>query len=126
MSSFVGSRQGETDVWRAVMKALSPQGYRLFRNQRYKGPIVSGGKLTGGYADCGVGGDGGADLIGFRIIEVTPEMVGKRIAQFCAIETKSTRGRKESEQITFIDGVRAAGGIAGFARSVAEAENLSK
>ena len=108
------------------MLALSPLGYRLFRNQRYKGPIVSGGKLTGGFADCGVGGDGGSDLIGFRIVTITPEMVGQTFARFVAIETKSRRGTKEVDQQAFIAGVQKQGGIAGFARSVDEAIALVK
>lgn len=122
----MASRQTETDVWKSVMQALSPLGYRLFRNQRYKGPIVSRGVITGAFADCGVGGDGGSDLIGFRIVTVTPDMVGQRIAQFVAIETKSKGGRKEADQQTFINGVRAGGGIAGFARSQEEAICLAK
>lgn len=108
------------------MLALSPLGYRMFRNQRYRGPIVSRGQITRAFADCGIGGDGGSDLIGFRVVTVTPEMVGQRVAIFTAIETKSSAGHKDADQRTFIDGVRKQGGIAGFARSVEEAIALGK
>ena len=61
---------------------------------------------------------GSSDLIGWHSITITPEMVGARIAVFTAVEVKRTGGgRRRPEQITFIDNVRAAGGIAGFASS---------
>jgi hypothetical protein len=116
-------KQQETNVWRSVQLALSPRGYRLFRNQRYKGPIVSGGKITSAWADCGLC-DGAADLIGFRIVTVTPEMLNKRIAIFCAVETKVKGGDRRDEQIAFIRAVQEAGGIAGFAESEGEALKL--
>lgn len=114
--------QAETKVWKEIMLALT--NCRLFRNQRYKGQIVSNGKITGAWADCGVGGDGGSDLIGFVPTVITPDMVGKTVAIFLAIETKVKKGRVAEEQKTFIAGVRSYGGIAGVARSVEDAEKL--
>lgn len=64
---------------------------------------------------------GSSDLIGWRSLEVTPAMVGKRVAVFVAVEVKSRTGRATPEQINFINQVNAAGGIAGIARSEAEA-----
>ena len=72
----------------------------------------------------GVGSPGGSDLIGYRRVRVTPEMVGQEIAVFAAIEVKSARGRVRSEQQQFIEHIRNAGGIAGIARSVVEAQSL--
>ena len=72
----------------------------------------------------GVGSPGGSDLIGYRKVTVTPEMVGQEIAQFAAVEVKTPRGRVRPEQQQFIDHVLSAGGIAGIARSVAEAQEL--
>ena len=120
----MAGRQSETNVWKAVQLALSPRGYRLFRNQRYKGPIVRNGQITEAWADCGVGGDGGSDLIGFKIVTVTPDMVGTRIAVFSAIECKTKHGRVEPEQVAFVNGVEYAGGISGFVRSQEDALKL--
>lgn len=61
---------------------------------------------------------GASDLPGWTTVEVTPEMVGQRIAVFTAIETKaSDGGNKLDGQINFCDQVIAAGGISGFANS---------
>lgn len=109
--------QSETNVWRNIALAFSPRGFRLFRNQRYKGRIARGDVLTNGYADCGVGGDGGSDLIGWRTIIITPAMIGRKIAQFVAIETKTERGVKRDQQIMFVDMVNKSGGLSGFAKS---------
>ena len=72
----------------------------------------------------GVGSPGGSDLIGYRKVTVTPEMVGQEIAQFAAVEVKTPKGRVRPEQQQFIEHIRSAGGIAGIARSVAEAQEL--
>lgn len=72
----------------------------------------------------GVGSPGGSDLIGYRRVRVTEEMVGQEIAQFAAVEVKTPRGRVKAEQQQFIDHVLSAGGVAGVARSVDEAQNI--
>jgi len=72
----------------------------------------------------GVGSPGGSDLIGYRRVRVTEEMVGQEIAQFAAVEVKSARGRVKPEQQQFINHVLSAGGVAGIARSVDEAQKL--
>lgn len=108
------SNQKETSVWKSLLLFLSPLGYRLSRNQRYRGQIVSGGNITNAWADCGVFGDGGSDLIGYRIIEVTPDMVGKKMALFVAIETKIHGGARSKEQKNFIERVQQDGGEAFF------------
>jgi hypothetical protein len=64
---------------------------------------------------------GSADLIGWRTVTVTPEMVGQRIAVFLSIEVKTPTGRPRPEQQQWLDVVQAAGGIAGVARSVEDA-----
>lgn len=68
--------------------------------------------------------EGSSDLIGWRSVEITPDMVGQRIAVFAGIEVKAERGRASEEQRRFIDAVAAAGGIAGVARSPDEAAEL--
>ena len=67
---------------------------------------------------------GSSDLIGWRTITITPQMVGQRVAVFASIEVKSTTGRVRQEQQQWLDAVQAAGGIAGVARSVEDAEAL--
>lgn len=55
---------------------------------------------------------------------VTPEMVGQRVAVFTSIEVKTPTGRLRPEQEQWLKVVQAAGGIAGVARSVEDAEAL--
>jgi hypothetical protein len=67
---------------------------------------------------------GSADLIGYRSITITPEMVGQQVAVFASIEVKTPTGRIRPEQQQWLDTVQAAGGIAGVARSVEDAKAL--
>ncbi|MER2512417.1 MAG: hypothetical protein ABTQ25_08370 [Nitrosomonas ureae] len=117
-------KQNETNVWKRIQLFVSPLGHRLLRNQRYKGPIVRNGKVTDAWADCGVGGDGGADLLGWRSFIIQPHHVGKRIAQFFAVETKVKDKKGSVEQENFISAVRNAGGIAGIARSEEDTKKI--
>lgn len=67
-----------------------------------------------------------SDLIGFRRIVITPEMVGKTLAVIAAIEVKepgwqrNLKDARENAQDAFMCWIRAAGGFAGFASSIAE------
>lgn len=62
---------------------------------------------------------GSSDLIGWRSITVTPDMVGQQVAIFTALEVKAPGGTHKvtAEQHAWIRAVEAAGGIAGVARS---------
>ena len=51
-------------------------------------------------------------------------MVGQRVAVFTSIEVKTRTGKLRPEQEQWMKVVRAAGGIAGVARSVEDAEAL--
>jgi hypothetical protein len=64
-------------------------------------------------------------LIGILPITITPEMIGKRIGVFVALEVKTPKGKPTEEQINFIQRVRELGGFAGVARSVDEALNIT-
>jgi hypothetical protein len=64
---------------------------------------------------------GSADLIGYRTITITPDMVGQQVAVFTSIEVKTPTGRIRPEQQAWLDTIQAAGGIAGVARSVDDA-----
>lgn len=92
---------------------------RIFRNQVGSLPDPRTGRLvTFGLAR------GSADLIGWRTIEITPDMVGRRIAVFCSLEVKTATGRLTEQQRNWLDAVRRAGGIAGVVRSAADAQAL--
>lgn len=64
---------------------------------------------------------GSADCVGWRSVVVTPDMVGKLVAIFTSLEIKSATGRPTKEQNNWAQQVTAAGGLAGIARSVADA-----
>lgn len=70
-----------------------------------------------------------SDLIGFRTITVTPDMVGKKIAVFTAVEVKKPdwklkftsnleNDKRVKAQMAFIDWVYSNGGYSGFANSI--------
>lgn len=67
---------------------------------------------------------GSSDIIGWQSRTMLPSDVGMKYAIFAGLEVKSETGRVRPEQQTFIDQVRAAGGIAGVVRSEADAEKL--
>lgn len=67
---------------------------------------------------------GFSDLFGWRTVTVTPDMVGRKIAVFTAIECKTQRGRLRPEQESFLRAVRESGGFAGVARSADDARAI--
>ena len=67
---------------------------------------------------------GSADLIGWKRVTVTEDMVGSTVAVFLSIEVKTATGRLRPEQQQWLDAVQAAGGIAGVARSVEDAQQI--
>lgn len=92
---------------------------RLFRNQVGQLPDPR----TGRAVQFGLA-RGSADLIGWRTITITPDMVGRQVAVFTSIEVKTPTGRIRPDQQAWLDTVQAAGGIAGIARSVQDSEDL--
>jgi hypothetical protein len=66
--------------------------------------------------------DGSSDLIGWVPITIRQDMLGKQIAAFVAVETKSARGRVQASQQNFVDRVAEAGGVSFIARSTDEAQ----
>lgn len=115
----------ETNILNWIRLALTPMVV-LFRNNI--GVAIhfdkSGEKKY--FVPYGVGpqGGGGSDSIGWTTKIVTPEMVGKPVAIFTAIETKRLEGEATSEQINFVKQVRAAGGYAGFANCREDARKI--
>jgi len=66
---------------------------------------------------------GTSDKIGWRSVTVTPEMVGRRLAVFVAIEEKDL-APATPDQLRFVANVQAAGGLAGVAHSAEEARAI--
>jgi hypothetical protein len=93
---------GPARLWRNNVGALKDQAGQLVR-----------------YGLC----PGSSDLIGFRTVVITPEMVGQRVAIFAAVEVKD-RARPTEQQTAFIHLVQQAGGLAGIARSVPDALSI--
>lgn len=110
----------ETTLQQQIRLALGTRiDLRLFRNQVGQLPDPR----TGRPVQFGLA-RGSADLIGWRTITITPEMVGQRLAVFTSIEIKLPNGRVRPEQLAWQRTVSGAGGIAGIARSVQDANDL--
>jgi hypothetical protein len=67
---------------------------------------------------------GSGDLIGWRTVTVTTDMVGKPVAQFLSIEVKTPTGRIRPDQTNWLEQVNLHGGHAIIARSVSDTDNL--
>lgn len=107
----------ETDLQQRIRLALGTRSdLRLFRNQVGQLPDPR----TGRPVQFGLA-RGSADLIGWRTVTITPEMVGQRIAVFTSLEIKTPTGRLAPAQRNWLHAVDQAGGIAGVARSVSDA-----
>ena len=109
---------GEQTIQQHIRLACSIGSCRLFRNNTGTLRDANGRPVQFGLCK------GSADLIGWRTVTVTPEMVGQQIAVFTSIEVKSSSGRVKPEQQQWLNAVAAAGGIAGIARSVGEAMDI--
>lgn len=64
---------------------------------------------------------GSHDLIGWRSMVVTPEMIGRRLAIFLGGEIKTDVGNLSSEQRNFHRNLLEAGGLSGIWRTPGEA-----
>lgn len=64
---------------------------------------------------------GFSDLFGLVSVEITPEMVGQRVAIFTALECKTAKGKASERQASFLQVVNDNGGRAGVVRSVEDA-----
>lgn len=102
----------ESKVLALVRLAASKLGVVLFRNNLGTGIMPDGTPVK-----FGVCNPGGSDLVGYYSVVVRPEWVGRRVAVFSAIETKSASGVVSGAQALFLSKVTEAGGIAIVARS---------
>lgn len=112
----------ETTLQQQIRLALgSCTDLRLFRNNCGTLPDPR----TGRPVQFGLA-RGSADLIGWRTLVITPEMVGQRVAVFTSLEIKTPTGRLVPAQRHWLQAVEQAGGIAGVARSVTDALTIVK
>jgi len=72
-----------------------------------------------------------SDLVGITSIVITPDMVGKTIGVFTAVEVKEAAWNpdkkldaREQAQLNFINWVKSLGGYAGFANGVDKLQNI--
>jgi len=116
----------ESYAQKIIKNSLDKIGVHLFRNNC--GCIKD---RYGHFIKYGVGNPGGSDLIGWKTITVTDEWArankGKKVAIFTAIEVKKpgVKPRISVLQQRFIDIVKRAGGLAGVARDISEATQIT-
>jgi hypothetical protein len=108
----------EQTIQQHIRLACSTGNCRLFRNNTGTLKDANGRPVQFGLCK------GSADLIGWTTRTITPEMVGTQVAVFTSIEVKAATGRLRPEQRQWLDAVQAAGGVAGVARSVEDAQVL--
>lgn len=111
----------EADVNRAIASwARASADVILWRNSRGVAELPNGARIT-----YGVGPNSAADWIGYQIVQVTPEMVGKRLAIFLAIEAKRQGADPTDDQYKFLSQIQFDGGISGCARSADDCERIT-
>jgi hypothetical protein len=109
----------ETDLQQRIRLALGTRpDVRLFRNNTGTLPDPR----TGRPVQFGLA-RGSADLIGYRTVTITPEMVGQQLAVFTSLEVKTPTGRIRPEQTNWLHTIKRAGGIAAIVRSVDDARD---
>ena len=112
----------ETKLQQEIRLALGTiPSLRLFRNQVGQLPDPR----TGRYVQFGLA-KGSSDLVGFKTIKITPEMIGQEVAQFVSIEIKTERGKLTEVQQNWLQKVHDSGGIVGVARSIQDALEIVK
>jgi hypothetical protein len=107
----------------AEIQISLPHTVTIFRNNTGSLQDANGRRVDFGLCK------GSSDLIGWTEIEITPAMVGKKVAVFTAIEVKQfgwkPSGQKQKEhferQLNFINQVKQSGGYAGVAYSIDDA-----
>lgn len=111
----------EKDVERTLILHASKCGITMFKNNVGMYKDQRGNVIR--YGLC----NGSSDLIGWTPVTVTPDMVGKKIAVFTAIEVKLNKNGKYKAtdlQKAFISAVNNAGGFAGVADCKKDLEDI--
>lgn len=105
----------ERDIQSTIMEGVSRAGVVIFRNNTGALKDAMGRLVRFGLCV------GSSDLIGWKPVTITQDMVGQEVAVFTALEVKKPRGRPTEKQEYFIGRVKGDGGYAGIVRSLAEA-----
>ena len=112
----------ETKLQQEIRLALGTiPSLRLFRNQVGQLPDPR----TGRPVQFGLA-KGSSDLVGFKTIKITPEMINQEVAVFVSIEIKTERGKLTEVQQNWLQKVHDSGGIVGVARSIQDALKIVK
>ena len=113
------SMNEETGIQNKIRIALSEKGILNFRNNTFalKDP-VTGRLIRAGLCK------GSSDIIAIKPVLITPEMIGKTLGQFVAIEVKTPTGRPTKDQLNFNKKINDKGGIALIARDVEDIEDI--
>jgi hypothetical protein len=106
----------EQAVMQRVALEATRKGWRVFRNNvgvlmDQRGVPVRYGLMVGS-----------GDLIGWRPVTITPDMVGQTIGQFVSLEVKGPRGQVSEAQQRWAAMVEAGGGLALVVRGPDELE----
>lgn len=110
----------ETAILNRIRLAAHLYGVVLLKNVRGNFRTMDGKRVVA----AGLSAKGSSDLIGWRTVTITPDMVGTQIAQLVAIEVKTATGRCTKEQEDFLNNVRKSGGIGAVMRTEAEWEQI--
>jgi hypothetical protein len=124
-------RNPETPVVKEIQLNLSRGDVRLWRNNvgeawagkgyaTPSGGIVIPDPYRVNFGLC----TGSGDLIGYRAVTITQDMVGCSVAVFTSLEVKKPHGRivVKSAQKDFIQLIQSVGGIADVVRSTEDAK----
>ena len=120
----------ETPILKRILLHCGHGATRLFRRNVGRGWIGESVRLPNGNVliknarPFHSGFEGQSDLDGWHSIIITPEMIGRKLAIYTAMEVKTATGRVKKSQAKHIELVLAAGGIAGVVRSPEDAEEL--
>lgn len=113
----------ESDLYPRAMLIATERGDRLFRNNvglfktlNHECPECAKRKDDVRYVRTGLC-VGSSDLIGWRSVTITPDMVGMTIAQFVGLEAKKARKNPTTEQLAFAKTLNLAGGLASVVRT---------
>lgn len=99
---------------REIFDLIQKNNHFVFRNNR------GAGFINGSFVKFGIPepklheGDDmlkGGDYIGFEVVEITPEMIGKKIAVFKSIEAKTAKDKLKSGQIRWHNLILDYGGL---------------
>lgn len=96
----------ESNLVEQLLKRAGQLGMKLWRNQVGTYKLADGRYISSGLCV------GSSDLIGYIPVVITPEMLGKTIAVFVAVEAKSPTGRASQRQLDFINHIVESGGVA--------------